>query len=394
MVSKNKNTLTIMIAARNAAETIERAVRSCIGEDAGVLLVDDHSTDDTVDRAKRIAGQKIHVIRAPDPGGVPIARQAGLDAVQTPYAAWLDADDEWLPGRTYRLLKALRQGCDVVTDTVDLHDGPTGRFLRHLEIPHFLRFEAIPVRLFERNYLPGDTQVAFRTAVFRTAGGYDPLVFGPESFDVLLRVISRGATFTHLKESGYRMYAYPGSVSRNLPRTRAAVAMALRKHSYDKVRRLCMTTGYSPHAAAWVLVNMAVFREEFVKAIHFLEQASPLSVNPQVVLEPNGPIPLPEGWRRAFFRGTLLLLLGSQEQAAANELRWAETILPTAEGVNNLGVAQMRLGREADAMESFATAVKRFPEYLDAIMNLAAEVPDNITTHPIRRQATRFEYAI
>lgn len=384
--------LTIMIAARNAAGTIERAISSCLEEDAKILLVDDHSTDDTVLRAKRIAEERLHVINAPDPGGVPIARQAGLAAVQTPFAAWLDADDGWLPGRKDRLLRELKQGCDVVSDRVDLYDGPTGRFLRHLEAPPFLRRESVPVRLFERNYLPGDTQVGFRVEAFRAAGGYDSRVYGPESFDLLLRAITRGATFVYLKESGYRMYAYPGSVSRDLPRLRAAVALALRKHPFEAVRGLCLAAGYPPRVAAWVLVSMAIFREEFAVAIKFLEQASPVDADPQTILEPNGPLPLPEGWRRAFYQGTLLLLIGGNDHAAKAELRRAETILPTAEGANNLGVAQKRLGRLSAAAELFTAALQRFPEYLDARLNLVGDTADHITVHPLRRQFSRFEY--
>ena len=284
-----------------------------------------------------------HIIQAPEPGGIPIARQAGLDAVQTPYAAWLDADDEWLPGRANRLLKSLHQGCDVVTDSIDLHDGATEKFLRRLEVPPFLRCGPVFVRLFERNYLPGDTQVGFRTDVFRHAVMIGA-VFGPESFDVLLRATAKGATFAHLQESGYRMYAYPGSVSRDLPRIRSATALALRKHSYETVRNLCLTAGYSTRVAAWVLVSMAVFREEYDTALDDLEEASPVNADPQTILEPDGPLPLPEGWRRAFFRGSLLLLLGGHNLLAEAELRHIETILPTAEGANNLGVAQVRLG--------------------------------------------------
>jgi hypothetical protein len=137
---------------------------------------------------------------------------------------------------------------------------------------------------------------------------------------------------------------------------------------------------------------MAMFRFEFVTALHFLEQASPLNNKLQAILEPDGPLPFPEGWRRSFFRGTLLLLIGGQGKAAAADLRRAEDILPTAEGANNLGVAQICLGEISEARELFTTALDRFPGYLDAKLNLAAKVPNNLTTHPIRRQLTRYEY--
>ena len=386
-------TLAILITARNAANTIERAVCSCAEEPADLLLVDDHCTDDTVDRAKHATGGKLRVITSPEPGGLPIARQAGLDAVKTPYAAWLDADDAWIPGRAGRFIAALDKGCDVVADIIDLYDGVKGHFLRHLSVPRFISDPAGHFRLFERNYLPGDTQVGFRVDTFRSAGGYDPNVFGPESYDLLLRAIANGAAFCHLPESGYRMYAYPKSVSRNLPGIRSATATLLRKHSYENVHCLCQNAGYPPRIIAWILVSMATFREEFDAALDFLDDASPVDGDPMDIIEVDGPYPLPEGWRRAFTEGTLKLLLGNHDKIAAMALERAESILCTAEGANNLGVAYGRLGKSAHAGELFTKALDRFPGYLDAQLNLNENHGCHITTHPLRRQASRSEYA-
>jgi hypothetical protein len=387
------NQCTILIAARNAAATIERAVRSACAEPGCLLvLVDDHCTDDTVARARAVAGDRLRVVCAPDPGGVPLARQAGLDSVETEFAAWLDADDEWILGRAGRLSAALSAGADVATEAIDLHDGVSGAFLRHLEVPDFVRREVTPARLFERNHLPGDTQVAFRTTVFRAAGGYDPVVYGVESFDLLLRAVAIGARFRFGREAGYRMYAYPQSVSRNLARQRAALAAALRKHDYERVRALCRAAGEPERVAAWVLVSMALFREEPAAALRFLDQACPAGADQAEILERDGPWPFREGWRRAFQRGTCLLLVGGRDAEAEEELRRAEFLEPTAEGANNLGVALARLGYAADAGERFAQAEARFPGYLDARLNAAAAVPERITTHPLRRQASRSEY--
>src|SRR5206468_2420392 len=110
------------------------------------------------------------------------ARQTGLDAAETEFAAWLDADDEWVPGRMARLQAMLRSGCDIATEAIDLYDGPSGSWLKRLPVPAFLRGPRGAVRLFERNFLPGDTQVAFRVKAYREARGYDGAICGPESF--------------------------------------------------------------------------------------------------------------------------------------------------------------------------------------------------------------------
>ena len=392
MAASNRG-LTILIVARNAAATVARAVASCLEEaDCPIVLVDDGSTDATGALARTAGGGRLTVVRQEAPHGVSRARQRALDEARTPFAAWLDADDEWIPGRATRLLRLLESGHELATESIDLHDGPSGAWLRRLDVPSFITAPGGGVRLFERNYLPGDTQVAFDVDCFRRAGGYDPLVQGPESHDILLRALTCGARLGCGDAVGYRMYAYPGSVSRDLSRQRAALAVALRKHPYSEVRRLYEQTGLSPRIAAWALVVVAQFREEPEAALRFLDEASPDGTDGDEIIEPDGPWPFREGWRRAFHRGTILLSLNERNAEAVEQLSRAEEIEPTAEGANNLGVALARTGDTARARELFATAESRFPGYRDARVNATAVVPDCITTHPLRRTASRSEY--
>jgi glycosyltransferase involved in cell wall biosynthesis len=370
-------------------------VSSCLKEEeqgARLVLIDDHSTDDTVAKARAAGGPRLQIVRAGDPGGIAMARQAGLDACETEFAAWLDADDEWVPGRMGRLGAMLAGGYDVAVESIDLFDGPSGAPLRRLTSPTFLRAPGGAVRLFERNFLPGDTQVAFRVSEFRDAGGYDPGLCGPESFDLLLRAVRRGATFAFGDEAGYRMHAYPGSLSRDVTRQSRAIAAALAKHDYADVRQLYRAHGHSVRAADWALVSMALFRGDARAALQFLDDASPVSADPLEVIEPDGPWPFCEGWRRAFYRGTILLLMGHFDGEAEKELRLAEAMDPTPEGANNLGVALARLGRQREAADRFAAADARFPGYYDARVNATGDVPLRITTHPLRRAPSRTDY--
>jgi hypothetical protein len=389
--------VTILIAARDASATIERAVSSCLPDleetGARLVLIDDGSTDDTVARARAIAGRRLHVIQSPEPAGIGAARQLGLDAVETGFAAWLDADDEWMPGRMRRLSAMLRNGYDVAAEAIDLYDGTTGDHLRRLTVPAFLRGTDGAPRLFERNFLPGDTQIAFRVSEFRSAGGYDAEICGPESYDLLLRAIRRGATFTFSDVAGYRMHAYPASLSRQIARQAPAVAAVLAKHEYEDVRQLYRASGYNCRVAAWALVSMAMFRQDPQAALRFLDEASPADGDHDEILEPGGPWPFCEGWRRAFQRGTILLQVGEHDREAEAELRHAEAMQATPEGANNLGVALARLGRAGAAAAAFAAAESRFAGYADARVNAASPTPTRVTTHPLRRTPSRNDYA-
>jgi len=98
---------SVLIPAFNAADSIAAAVASARGQALvpdEVLVVDDHSEDDTAAVAEA-AGAR--VIRLPANVGAAAARNAGLEAARSPWVAFLDADDHWLPGHLAALEAAL-----------------------------------------------------------------------------------------------------------------------------------------------------------------------------------------------------------------------------------------------------------------------------------------------
>ena len=120
--------VTLVMTARNAAATIERALRSATTQPIeSIVLVDDHSEDDTVARARRVARARLTVIRPARHETIAVARQTAIDAIRTPLGIWLDADDEWLPGRVTKLMATLGDDlADFAFDGAEIvsSDGP------------------------------------------------------------------------------------------------------------------------------------------------------------------------------------------------------------------------------------------------------------------------------
>jgi Flp pilus assembly protein TadD len=79
--------------------------------------------------------------------------------------------------------------------------------------------------------------------------------------------------------------------------------------------------------------------------------------------------------------------------SALLELSRAAAIEPGPEVDNNLGVACWRAGQLDRARDHFSSALRQFPGYRDAAVNLTASQPASITSHPLRRHAWRSEYA-
>jgi glycosyltransferase involved in cell wall biosynthesis len=383
---------TILIAARNAGDTIRRAVASAAAQGSyPILVIDDFSTDETVALARDAGGSRLKVVRPPRHESLGTTRHTGLMAVDTPYGVWLDSDDELLPGRVSRLVQAMdTEHADLIADEVELYDGVKSSFVKRLRIPSFLFGRHPLARLFERNYLPGPGVIGFRTE-FAQKIGYDCQLHGPEDTDFLLRCICAGARFHLLPVLGYRLYSYPNSVSRNIENQRRMYRSLLLKHQYSDVRRLYSQAGHDAQIAAWGLVSLSLFREDYQATLEFIEEAGSQLGDPAAVLEPDGACAAPEGWRILFHRGTTLLLLGRNLEAF-ELLREAEKSWPTPEGANNLGVALRRLHNTSEAQYQFEKSLQRFSSFHDAKLNLSNEQSMRITSHPLRFWASRDDY--
>jgi glycosyltransferase involved in cell wall biosynthesis len=107
--------VSAVIAVYNGASTIDRAIASVLEQDFSgceIVVVDDGSTDSTVERLQQW-GDKIHLVQQPN-SGPSSARNNGVRIATGEYAAFLDADDAWLPGKLSRMVGALEGEPDAV----------------------------------------------------------------------------------------------------------------------------------------------------------------------------------------------------------------------------------------------------------------------------------------
>jgi glycosyltransferase involved in cell wall biosynthesis len=109
VTSASTSDIVVVIAAYNAAKTIERAVRSAVGQPhvAEVLVIDDGSSDSTAKLARSSGAQVVSQSNT-GPAG---ARNRGIDIVASRSLAsqvlFLDADDELLPRASREIMRVL-----------------------------------------------------------------------------------------------------------------------------------------------------------------------------------------------------------------------------------------------------------------------------------------------
>ncbi len=100
--------VSVVIAAYNAEKHIERAIRSVMAQTSQpreVLIVDDGSRDATAEVVRRF-GRGVKLIHQPN-SGPGAARNRGAREASGEFLAFLDADDEFLPGMIEVLASAL-----------------------------------------------------------------------------------------------------------------------------------------------------------------------------------------------------------------------------------------------------------------------------------------------
>lgn len=104
--------VSVIIPTYNRAATIRRAVDSVLIQDyrpLELIVVDDGSEDESGSLLRDLADRELlSLIRQPNQG-VSAARNRGIEASKGELIAFLDSDDEWLPGKIKAQVEYFRQ---------------------------------------------------------------------------------------------------------------------------------------------------------------------------------------------------------------------------------------------------------------------------------------------
>jgi len=181
---------SVIIPTYNRARLLEAALGSVFAqEERGyeVLVVDDGSTDDTLETLARY-GARVRVLsqRNAGPGA---ARNLGIQEARGDYVAFLDSDDLWFPWTlaTYRQVLQASPGTSVVLGTSVLFSRPESLARVAREPLQVLRFADYLASAGDRT--PRTACVlAVRTAALRRVGGFTPLRISGEDYDLLYRL--------------------------------------------------------------------------------------------------------------------------------------------------------------------------------------------------------------
>lgn len=179
--------VTVYMPTKNRSSLMIRAVSSVLSQtyrDWELLIVDDHSTDDTPSVLEMLSlyDNRIKFFRQPSSLGACAARNVAIEKASGTFIAGLDDDDMFLPTRLDDLLKPAREGVPVVCGC-DLFLSSKGS--RKIWRPRRITY---PMQV-TRNYL--GNQILTRTSYMRELGGFDTTLTALQDYDMWNRLVKR-----------------------------------------------------------------------------------------------------------------------------------------------------------------------------------------------------------
>lgn len=143
-------TVSVVIPAYQRAHSILRSIDSALAQtmsDLEVIVVDDGSTDGTIEIVRAIPDARVRLLVHETNRGGNAARQTGIDAARGQWVAFLDSDDLWVETKLARQLERLAEMgpdyrfCYTWYD-IDLGNGtvlpPRGTSIEGFRRPEFL----------------------------------------------------------------------------------------------------------------------------------------------------------------------------------------------------------------------------------------------------------------
>lgn len=128
--------VSVIMAAYNAEDTIARAISSALAQTQGVaevIVVDDVSTDNTRAVVEELAqaDRRVKLIASATNRGPSGSRNVAIRAAASAWVAVLDADDAWTPDRIERMMTAVAgDAVDVIADNQLLYDAAAEQVTR------------------------------------------------------------------------------------------------------------------------------------------------------------------------------------------------------------------------------------------------------------------------
>ncbi|MBD2435780.1 glycosyltransferase family 2 protein [Nostoc sp. FACHB-110] len=222
-----KPEVSVIIPAYNTEAYLAKAIESALGqtlENIEVIVVDDASTDKTLEVAKSFNDKRLKVLANEKNLGAAEARNRALRVAKGKWIAVLDSDDWYAPERLEKLLAiAYSNNADMVADDINyIIDGEatpwstlitqSGEDIREICQIDIIRFVSTDV-YGQRGLHLGLSKPLLKLDFLNKHGiEYDPSLRMGQDFWLYIKCLMNGASYFLVPEAYYFYRSRPGSL--------------------------------------------------------------------------------------------------------------------------------------------------------------------------------------
>ena len=188
--------VSVVMACHNSSPYLDEAVTSVLGQTLGdleLILIDDGSTDETLEIANRyrFGDSRVSVISLSANSGPAAARNAGIRIARGKWIGILDSDDVAEPTRFAEQMRVARSDRDLVMlSSNTLSIDAAGRPIREHRYPTTHR--ALMKRLTGLRTFPTHSSMVYRAEAVKALSGFNPRYVQSEDYDLWLRLSAIG----------------------------------------------------------------------------------------------------------------------------------------------------------------------------------------------------------
>jgi glycosyltransferase involved in cell wall biosynthesis len=189
-------TVSIVLPTFNRGHLLPRSIKCALEQTLSnfeLIIVNDGSTDDTVNIVKQISDQRITLINLDRNQGATYARNVGIAAARAELIAFLDSDDEWLPTKLELQVDRLNSCPDPLAAVVYCLEGKSYQSFREDQESQTVSTRKchegdVFLHLCTRELCPTTSMVLIRRSALIHVGGFDITLPSHQDCDLFLKL--------------------------------------------------------------------------------------------------------------------------------------------------------------------------------------------------------------
>ncbi len=228
--------ISVVMPVYNRAKSVGTTIASVLEQefrDFELLVIDDRSTDATLEVVASIADPRIRTILQPENAGPSAARNRGVREARAPLISFIDSDDRFLPHKLGFVKRYFDENPDieVLIDSFEVIYPRLTNWKRSASRnnPDLRDSDAIERAVFDRRAYKATPAISARKEALIAAGLFDEALRRREDMDLVLR-LTRSARVATTSEVLWTKFYTRGSLSAQLDTFIPTVIEICRRH--------------------------------------------------------------------------------------------------------------------------------------------------------------------